>query len=146
MTAQQVFVAGTPDRVGAQTGLEDHRIGGDADLVAIGLDDLDVGKHPPQARTRRLGVALACMELLDTQRNPRAVVIDDRHLGFRIDVVAIGRHPVDAIGSPERFPLIELVGVLQPGFAGEELANLQEQGDFRRSSAGHAHTSSISLR
>ena len=41
-------------------------------VVAVGLQDLHVGDHATQRRTRRLAVALAGMELAHPQRDARA--------------------------------------------------------------------------
>jgi hypothetical protein len=63
---------------------------------------------------------------------------------FGIDVIAIGRHPIDAVIGPQRFPGFVLVLVLQPRL-------LVDEGCYRAHERGAAfarqhYTASIRLR
>ncbi len=65
-------------------------------------------------------MAPAGVELGDPRRNPTSVVVDDRHLGFRVDIVASRRHPVDRVIGPQRLPRVVVIGVSQAGLGVDE--------------------------
>ena len=91
-------------------------------------------------------MALVALELPHPQPDTGAVVEEDRHLGHGVDVVAVGRDPVDAVVGPQRFPAVVVALVGEAGLEEEELLDLPKEVDIDRPHGGHRPSSSMSFR
>ena len=101
---------------------------GGSSMCAIGAGDPDVGDHPADLGTRLLGVSEPRKEALDPDADAVAVVVDDRDLPLRVIVLVPGRHPVDTVIVPERFPRRVAALVHQVGLVEEEGLHLVKPG------------------
>src|SRR5579859_524496 len=68
--APDVGVDGTPDPV-------DDEVARHLDIVAVNLEDPDIGDEPPGARGRELAVRPAAVEAVDPSADPVDVVIEE---------------------------------------------------------------------
>src|SRR4029453_2324470 len=125
--AQAVLDQSAPDTLALVTILEQDERRGHAQLVALGLQHVDIGDLVHRTRSRRPGVGSRVLELADADLEQPAIVVDDRRRGQRVRLARLKRNPVRRVIGEEAEPLVEPPVIEQPRLVVQELLDLGDR-------------------